>query len=127
MSGYKDILLVDDEADIALAFTLGLESNGFSVDAYTSSIKALADFKSDFYKLALLDIKIPEMNGIELYEKIREKDKKIKICFLSAYDVEYNIVKEYSECIIKKPITIEDLIKKINTEMQEKNYVQEGF
>ena len=121
MSENKDILLVDDEADIALAFSLGLESNGFSVDAYTSSIKALADFKSDFYKLALLDIKIPEMNGIELYEKIREKDKKIKICFLSAYDVEYDIVKEYSECIIKKPITIEDLIKKINTEMQEKN------
>ena len=127
MSENKNILLVDDEADIALAFSLGLESNGFSVDAYTSSIKALANFKSDFYKLALLDIKIPEMDGIELYEKIREKDKKIKICFISAYDVDYHIVKEYSECIIKKPITIEDLVKKINTEMQEKDQIQERF
>ena len=121
MGENKKILLVDDEADIALAFSLGLESNGFSVDAYTSSIKALANFKSDFYKLALLDIKIPEMNGIELYEKIREKDKKIKICFISAYDVDYHIVKEYSRCIIKKPITIDDLVKKINTKMQEKD------
>lgn len=121
MSENKNILLVDDETDIALAFTLGLESYGFLVDAYTSSIKALANFKSDFYKLALLDIKIPEMDGIALYEKIREKDKKIKICFISAYDVNYHIVKEYSECIIKKPITIEDLVKKINTEMQEKD------
>ena len=121
MGENKRILLVDDEADIALAFSLGLESNGFSVDTYTSSIKALANFKPDFYKLALLDIKIAEMDGIELYEKIREKDKKIKICFISAFDVDYHIVKEYSTCLIKKPVTIEDLIKKINSKMQEKD------
>ena len=118
MSENKKILLVDDEADIALAFRLGLESSGFSVDAYTSSITALANFTSNFYDLALLDIKIPKMDGIELYEKIRETDKKIKICFISAYDADYHLVKEYSACIIKKPITIDDLIKKINTEIQ---------
>jgi DNA-binding response OmpR family regulator len=121
MSENKKILLVDDEADIALALSLGLESNGFSVDAFTSSITALASFKSDFYILALLDIKIPEMDGIELFKKIRDKDKKIKVCFVSAYDVDYHTVKEYSTCIIKKPVTIEDLLKKINIEL-EKNF-----
>jgi DNA-binding response OmpR family regulator len=121
MGENKKILLVDDEADIALAFSLGLESNGFSVDAYTNSIKALNNFKSGFYKLALLDIKIPEMDGIELYKKIKDKDKKIKICFISAYDVDHHIVKNYSACIIKKPITIDDLVKKINKEMQEQD------
>ncbi|HEY5737039.1 MAG TPA: response regulator [Nitrososphaeraceae archaeon] len=118
MSENIKILLVDDEADIALALSLGLESNGFSVDTFTSSITALANFKSDFYKLALLDIKIPEMDGIELYKKIRDKDKKIKVCFVSAYDVDYHTVKEYSTCIIKKPITLEDLLKRINTELE---------
>ena len=118
MSENKKILLVDDEADIALALSLGLESNGFSVDTFTSSITALTNFKSDFYKLALLDIKIPEMDGIELYKKIRDKDKKIKVCFVSAYDVDYHTVKEYSTCIIKKPITLEDLLKRINTELE---------
>ena len=118
MSENKKILLVDDEADIALALSLGLESNGFSVDTFTSSITALTNFKSDFYKLALLDIKIPEMDGIELYKKIRDKDKKIKVCFVSAYDVDYHTVKEYSTCIIKKPITLEDLLKRINTELK---------
>jgi len=121
MGENKKILLVDDEADIALAFSLGLESNGFSVDAYTSSIKALNNFKSGLYKLALLDIKIPEMDGIELYKKIKDKDKKIKICFISAYDVDHHIVKNYSACIIKKPITIDDLVKKINKEIQEQD------
>ena len=123
MGENKKILLVDNEADIALAFSLGFKSIGFSVDAYTSSIKALANLKSNFYKLALLDIKIPEMDGIELYEKIREKDKKLKICFISAYDVDSHIVKEYSTCIIKKPITIDELVKK-NTKMQEKDNSQ---
>jgi DNA-binding response OmpR family regulator len=119
MSENKKILLVDDEADIALALSLGLESNGFSVDTFTSSITALANFKSDFYNLALLDIKIPEMDGIELYKKIRDKDKKIKVCFVSAYDVDYHTVKEYSTCIIKKPITLEDLLKRITTELEQ--------
>jgi DNA-binding response OmpR family regulator len=118
MSENIKILLVDDEADIALALSLGLESNGFSVDTFTSSLTALANFKPDFYKLALLDIKIPEMDGIELYKKIRDKDKKIKVCFVSAYDVDYHTVKEYSTCIIKKPITLEDLLKRINTELE---------
>ena len=118
MSENIKILLVDDEADIALALSLGLESNGFSVDTFTNSITALTNFKSDFYKLALLDIKIPEMDGIELYKKIRDKDKKIKVCFVSAYDVDYHTVKEYSTCIIKKPITLEDLLKRINTELE---------
>ena len=118
MGENNKILLVDDEADIALALSLGLESNGFLVDTFTSSITALTNFKSDFYKLALLDIKIPEMDGIELYKKIRDKDKKIKVCFLSAYDVDYHMVKEYSKCIIKKPITLEDLLKRINIELE---------
>ena len=61
------------------------------------------------------------MDGLELCRKIREKDKKIKVCFISAYDVDYLAVKKYSRCVIKKPITIDDLINKINKEMQEKN------
>ena len=114
---YK-ILLVDDEYDIALAFTLGLQSNGFAVDMFTSSIEALTNLKVNFYNLALLDIKMPEMDGLELAQKIKDKDKKIKMCFLTAFDLNYQRVKEYSECIIKKPISIDDLIKKIKMEFE---------
>jgi two-component system response regulator ChvI len=112
------ILLVDDEYDIALAFTLGLQSNGFSVDMFTSSIEALSSLKVNFYNLGLLDIKMPEMDGLELAQKIKDKDKKIKICFLTAFDLNYQRVKEYSRCIIKKPISIDDLIKKIKMEIE---------
>ncbi|MGA7900643.1 MAG: response regulator, partial [Nitrososphaeraceae archaeon] len=59
------ILLVDDEPDIALAFRIGLEDNGFRVDAFDNPLKALSNFKADLYDLLLLDIKMPKMSGIE--------------------------------------------------------------
>lgn len=118
MGENNKILLVDDEHDIALAFSLGLQSNGFSVDTFTNPIEALANFKVHFYKLALLDIKMPEMDGIELAQKIKDIDEKIKICFITAFDLSYQRIPEYSGCIIKKPISIDDLIKKIKIEME---------
>ena len=118
MGENNKILLVDDEYDIALAFTLGLQSNGFAVDMFTNSIEALSNLKVNFYNLALLDIKMPEMDGLELAQKIKDKDENIKICFLTAFDLNYQRVKEYSGCIIKKPISIYDLIKKIKMEFE---------
>lgn len=114
MSENIKILLVDDEYDIALAFSLGLQSNGFSVDTFNNPIEALCSFKVYFYKLALLDIKMPEMDGIELAQKIKERDDTIKICLITAFDLDDQRIKEFSQCIIKKPISMDDLIKKIN-------------
>ena len=117
MSENNKILLVDDEYDIALAFSLGLQSGGFSVDLFNNPIEALSNFKVSFYKLALLDIKMPEMDGIELAQKIKDKDKKIKICLITAFDLEDPRIKEFSPCIIKKPISMDDLIKKLQSEI----------
>ena len=57
------ILLVDDEVDITTVYTLGLQDNGFKVDAFNDSLQALSDFKSDSYDLVLIDYKMPKMNG----------------------------------------------------------------
>lgn len=118
MSNNQKILLVDDDKDIALSFKLALQYEGFLVEVFNSSIEALQNFKPSFYKLALLDLKMPEMNGIELFKKIRSLDKIIKICFITAYDWDNDEVREFSECFIKKPITLDGLIKVVKTEMQ---------
>ena len=71
------ILLVDDEYDITLSIGTSLEDNGFAVDAFNDPLEGLSSFKKGVYALALLDFKMPKMNGFELYDKIRKIDDKI--------------------------------------------------
>jgi two-component system response regulator ChvI len=118
VSNNEKILLVDDDKDIALSFKLALQYEGFFVEVFNSSTEALVNFKPNLYKLALIDLKMPEMNGIELFNKIRDKDKIIKICFITAYDWDNQEVKEFTDCFIKKPITINGLIKIVRKEIE---------
>ena len=80
----KKILLVDDEPDVTYTIKNILEDNGFAVDTFNDPILALNNYQVNFYDLVILDIKMPNMDGFELYLKIREKDPKVKICFLTA-------------------------------------------
>jgi DNA-binding response OmpR family regulator len=74
----KKILLVDDEPDITFTIKSIMEDNGFKVDSFTDSISALDNYQINFYDLVILDIKMPKMDGFQLYTKIREKDPKVK-------------------------------------------------
>jgi DNA-binding response OmpR family regulator len=115
-------LLVDDEYDITFALSIGLEDNGFEVDAFNDPLLALQTFKenedknnkNESYALALLDIKMRKMNGIELYNEIRKIDDKVKVCFITAFDIQ----KEDVECLIRKPIPIGDLVKRVRAKIQ---------
>ena len=69
-------MLVDDELDNSSIFKIGLEDAGFEVDAYNDPEFALSAFKSNYYHLLLLDIRMPKMDGYELYAKIRRMDDK---------------------------------------------------
>ena len=75
------ILIVDDEDDITLSFKRILEIHGFEVDAFNDSMLALSKFKVNYYNIALLDIKMPYIDGFDLDKKIKEMDKNIKIFF----------------------------------------------
>ena len=75
----KRIFLVDDDYDHTVTFKVGLELAGFEVDAYNDSAIALSNFKPDYYDLLLIDIKMPKIDGFELYEKISEIDNKVKV------------------------------------------------
>jgi DNA-binding response OmpR family regulator len=124
----KRILVVDDEVDITLSFSLALEDSGlFEVDTYNDPLVALSNYRPNSYDLLLLDIKMPNMNGFELYDKIKRIDNKVKVCFISAYDVDYKALREQFpsleiDCllpmdIMRKPIEIRKLIKRIEVEL----------
>lgn len=119
------ILLVDNEPDIALAFKIGLEDNGFVVNAFNDPEIASANFKDGLYDLLLLDIKMPKMNGIEFYQQMKQIDKKVKVCFITASEIHYyeKITKEVFPTLgvrrlIRKPIKIEDLVKDLKQELE---------
>ena len=119
------ILLVDNEPDIALAFKIGLEDNGFEVDAFDNPQVASSNFKAGLYDLLLLDIRMPKMNGIEFYQKMKEIDKKVKVCFITASEIYYykEIAKELFPILgvsrlIRKPIKIDDLAKDLKQELE---------
>jgi DNA-binding response OmpR family regulator len=118
----KRILLVDDEHDITFAFSIGLEDNGFVVDAFNDPQEALSNFEAGLYDLLLIDIKMPKMNGFELYREIEKIDSKPKVCFITAFEVYYKSLRELFPTVkvdryIKKPITTDDLVERIKSEL----------
>jgi two-component system response regulator ChvI len=118
----KKILIVDDDPDIILTFKIGLENNGFEVDSYNDPLLALKNFKSNFYNLLLIDIRMPTMTGFELYKKINKIDNKAKVCFITAFEVYYrSLLEEFPNasqiCFIQKPISVDNLVKRIKEQL----------
>jgi DNA-binding NtrC family response regulator len=119
-------MTVDDEEDVTFCLSTVLQETGlFEVDGFTDPQHALSSFKPGKYDLVILDIRMPKMNGFELYKKIKLLDKNVDICFLTAVNDfnEYKIVhrdivaeieKNDDSCIIDKSADTQQLIKKIN-------------
>jgi DNA-binding response OmpR family regulator len=115
----KRIMVVDDEPDLTLFYRLSLEYHGFEVETFNDARKALSNFQTDYYDLIILDIKMPDMDGFELYKRIKEIDPDVKACFLTAselYNKEFRTGEYHTldkELFIRKPIENEELVKEI--------------
>jgi DNA-binding response OmpR family regulator len=117
------ILLVDDEPDITRAVKLGLQMNGFKVDSYNDPAEALRSFKSDVYDIALLDVRMPEINGFQLYRELLKRDSKIKVKFFTAFEeYRFEFNKAFPELdpsrFIKKPTSLKNLANILTEELR---------
>jgi DNA-binding response OmpR family regulator len=120
LHGKKKILVVDDEPDLSMLSGLVLEYNGFKVDTFTDPQEALSNYKPGYYDLVILDIKMPRIDGFQLYGEIKKKDQNAKICFLTASELyyeefrkrEYNAIDK--NLFLRKPIGNEELINHVN-------------
>ena len=112
----RKVLLVDDEIDITITLKLYLEENGFEVDAYDNPSSAMANYKPGLYHLLILDIKMPEIDGFELYARIRKMDNNANVFFLTAvsdFSGYKGGNKPLGENFIQKPIDGPELLKRI--------------
>ena len=105
------VLLVDDDPDIVDVVKRGLEMRGLPVDAFVDPEKALQAFKPDTYDIAILDIRMPKMNGFRLYREIEKRDAKVRVRFFTAFETyREEFKKAFPELderrFIKKPLTI---------------------
>ncbi|HXX95580.1 MAG TPA: response regulator [Candidatus Bathyarchaeia archaeon] len=115
----KRILILDDDMDSNITVEAVLQDNGFKVDSYEDPILALENFKSYFYDLVILDIKMPQMDGFVVYDEIKKLDNRIKVCFLTASEIYYGLYADsFSSAgvksFIRKPIENEELIKRVH-------------
>jgi two-component system, OmpR family, response regulator ChvI len=121
----KRILIVDDDADILTTYKKGLEESGlFEVDTFTDPEETLSNFKNGLYDFLIIDIRLPKIDGFELYDKMKAIDNKVKICFITAYEINYRALRQVFpepklECFIQKPIEIGKLVERIKSELEQ--------
>jgi two-component SAPR family response regulator len=122
-------LIVDDESDVTITFKAVIEESNNNnvnkrIEVHTSNdpVVTLSEFKPNFYDLLLVDINLPQMNGFELVEKIFAIDINIRVCFMSNGEINREALREIyptrqEGCFIRKPVTIDYLIKRIRAEL----------
>lgn len=121
----KRVLIVDDEKDISIILKRAIEREvDFKVNYIDNPVQALSHFKAGLYDIALIDTPMPQMDGFELYLKMKKIDKKIKACFLTAFETDrfMDHKEKYDElqatCFIKKPIMMKDLVEAIRKQLE---------
>jgi CheY-like chemotaxis protein len=127
---WKRILIIDDEEDVTTTFKAGIEDGNNHNDAdrrigvhtCNNPVKALSEFRPNFYDLLLVDINMPHMNGFELCEKILAIDINVKVCFMSNVEINREALREIYPslglgCFIRKPVTIDYLVSRIRSEL----------
>jgi two-component system OmpR family response regulator len=122
------IMVVDNAEDILLIIKMRLEEENFKVDIFTDAKSALEAFERhfpdyDYYKLVLIEITMPDMNGFALYLYLREKNPYMKIAFMTAVDMQFEEFRDIIPAIdindiINKPFNIDDLAKQIRYNLE---------
>ena len=118
------ILIIDDDPDINNLFKLYLEHDNYKIDTYTNPLDALYYYKKGRYDLILLDLKMPQIDGIAMFQALKKIDEEVKVCLITA-DLSYlEQVKEEipnrEKYVIHKPILLRNLKEKVNELVLEK-------
>jgi CheY-like chemotaxis protein/predicted transcriptional regulator len=120
------VMIVDDEPDVALTYAGFLSSIHYSVATFNDPYQALRQFVSDpaKYDLVILDIRMENMNGLQLYQSLRAINGKLKVIFVSALDAAKELVTIIPEvgndAVIRKPVSKDDFIKAIKKALAKK-------
>jgi DNA-binding NtrC family response regulator len=126
------ILAVDDDENIRKVIAAILEDEGYTVESVGTAKEAIEKSKRKFYNLALIDIRLPDMEGIELLTKFRETTPRMRKVIVTGYPTLQNAVdavNKGADAYIIKPFDVKKVLKTIQEQLSkqqnEKEYSQE--
>jgi DNA-binding NtrC family response regulator len=126
------ILIVDDDEDIRKVLTTILEDEGYTVESVGTAKKAIAKTGKKFYNLALIDIRLPDMEGIELLTRMKDTTPKMRKVIITGYPTLQNAVDAVNrgaDAYIIKPFDVKKALRTIKEELikqqEENRYSQE--
>ncbi len=126
------ILVVDDDEDIRKVLETILEDEGYVVDSVDTAKKAIERSEKDFYNLVLIDVRLPDMEGIELLTKMRSTTPKMRKIIITGYPTLQNAiaaVNKGADAYVMKPFDMEKVLQIIKDQLmrqqKEKKYNEE--
>ncbi len=122
------IALVDDDRNILTSVSMALEAEGFTVRTYSDGVDALSGLEKNPVDLAVLDIKMPRMDGMELLDRLRQKSQ-LPVIFLTSKDDEIDQVlglRMGADDYITKPFSQRLLIERIHTILRRRDLSPDG-
>ncbi len=122
------IALVDDDKNILASVSIALESEGYRVLTYTDGVSALDGFNGTSPDLAILDIKMPRMDGMELLRRLRQKSD-VPVIFLTSKDDEIDELfglKMGADDFIKKPFSQRLLVERVKAVLRRAAHREPG-
>ena len=132
MNAYDKILIVDDDDSLRESMVSILESEGYILDVAKSGQEAETKIKNNVYNLVLLDIRLPDINGIELLAKINKYSPKVKKIMLTGFPDTNSAIKsvnEKADAYLVKPFDPEKLLEiiaeNLDQQKEELRYTQE--
>jgi DNA-binding NtrC family response regulator len=126
------ILIIDDDENIRKVLATILEEEGYEVESVDTAKKAIEKTRRKFYNIALIDIRLPDMEGIELLTRMKDTTPKIRKIIITGYPTLQNAVEAVNrgaDAYIMKPFDMEKVLKEIKEQLrkqhEEKRYSQE--
>jgi DNA-binding response OmpR family regulator len=115
------ILVIDDDATVRESHEAVLKAKGYEVDVAENGREAIKRSKAKLYNLALVDLRLPDMDGIELLTSIRETVPKTVKIIITGYPSQENAIEAVNrgaDGYIVKPYAMEDLLRKVKEQLQ---------
>lgn len=120
----RHVMVVDDDPDVALTYESFLTSSGYKTSVFSGAYDALRDFvsRSSYYDLVVLDIRMPDMNGLQLYQSLKAMNPACKVVFVSALDAAEELLSILPgvspQDIIRKPVGKERFIRAVRAALR---------